>query len=127
MSPLTGPDSPSPLLDKRLDGSKLGVILAEWSWPATWKNTLLMKRAKPSRHYATGGMKKLSSCQRQHHDSQSKLLPVGYLLICWLLGRNPMTAAVMACNPANCEDLLVLAPMVSLLFFCGLICALLGW
>jgi hypothetical protein len=61
---------------------------------------------------------------------KSKLLPVGILLmVVGLLGRNPMTAAVMAMQPSELRGiLLVLATDgLSLCFFAGLICALLGW
>jgi len=58
MSPLTGPDSLRLWLDKRFGREQsLGVILAEWVMASHLEKHMLMKRAKPSRHYATGGMK----------------------------------------------------------------------
>jgi hypothetical protein len=61
---------------------------------------------------------------------KSKLLPIGILLmVVGLFGRNPMTAAVMSMQPIELRGILfVLATDgLSLCFFAGLICALLGW
>ena len=61
---------------------------------------------------------------------KSQLLPLGILLmVVGLLGRNPMAAAVMSMQPSELRGILfVLATDgLSLCFFAGLICALLGW
>ena len=61
---------------------------------------------------------------------KSKLLPIGILLmVVGLFGRNPMTAAVMSMQPSELRGILfVLATDgLSLCFFAGLICALIGW
>jgi len=61
---------------------------------------------------------------------KSKLLPAGILLmVVGLLGRNPITAAVMSMQPSELRGILfVLATDgLTLCFFAGLICALIGW
>jgi hypothetical protein len=61
---------------------------------------------------------------------KSQLLPLGILLmVVGLLGRNPMAAAVMSMQPSELRGILfVLATDgLSLCFFAGLICALIGW
>jgi hypothetical protein len=62
--------------------------------------------------------------------AKSKLLPVGILLMVFgLLGRNPIAAAVMSMQPSELRGVLFLLATdgLSLCFFAGLICALLGW
>jgi hypothetical protein len=61
---------------------------------------------------------------------KSKLLPVGVLLmVVGLLGRNPMAAAVMQMQPSELRGILFVFATdgLSLCFFAGLTCALLGW
>ena len=62
--------------------------------------------------------------------SKSKLLPIGVLLmVVGLLGRTPLTSAVASMQPSTLRGVLFLIATdgLSLCFFAGVTCALLGW
>jgi hypothetical protein len=61
---------------------------------------------------------------------KSKLVPVGLLfIVVGLFGRQPLAKAVAAMEPSSLRGILyvIATDGLTLLFFVGVICALIGW